>query len=202
MISKLKIKKANGNNDIMPFYLKISANIIAHPLSAILNQCIAFGYFANKLKISKVIPVYKAGPTNQPGNYRLISLLPSMSKIFVCLILNRLIYFFQRNKILIPTQFGFRHNHSTLYPILDMMTECYDNIHPKRFSTLLFLAIKTAFDSVCHKKLLKKLNFYGIRGVANTFISLYLRNRKQFVCINNDFSTFKSIEWCIDFQKH
>ena len=43
-------------------------------------------------------------------------------------------------------------------------------------------------------KLLKKLNFYGIRGVANTLISPYLRNRKQFVCINNEFSTFKNIE--------
>ena len=49
-----------------------------------------------------------------------------------------------------------------------MMTECYDNIHHKRFSTLLFVDIKKVFDSVCHKKLLKKLNFYGIRGVANT----------------------------------
>ena len=75
-----------------------------------------------------------------------------------------------------------------------MMTECYDNIHHKRFSTLLFLDIKKALDSVCHKKFLKKLNFYGIRGVANTFISSYLRNRKQFVCSNNEFSTFKSIE--------
>ena len=169
-------------------------NTLLRPLSAILNQCIAFGYFPNKLKIAKVIPVDKAGPTNQPGNYRPISLLPSISKIFERLILNRLISFFQRNKILIPTQFGFRHNHSTLYPIVDMMTECCDSIHHKRFSTLLFLDIKKAFDSVCHKKLLKKLNFYGIRGVANTLISSYLKNRKQFVCINNEFSTFKNIE--------
>ena len=68
MISELKINKANRHDDIMPFFLKISANIIAHPLSAILNQCIAFGYFPNKLKNAKVISIYKAGPTNQPGN--------------------------------------------------------------------------------------------------------------------------------------
>ena len=84
--------------------------------------------------------------------------------------------------MLIPTQFGFRHNYFTLYSILDIMTECYDNIHHKRFSTLLFLDIKKAFDSVCHQKLLKKLNFYGIRGVANTLISSYLRNRK-IICL-------------------
>ena len=104
---KLEITKANGHDDIISFFLKISVNIIAHPLSAVLNQCMAFGYFPNKLKIAKVIPVNKTGPTNPSGNYQPISLLPSMSKIFERLILNRLVSFFQRNKILIPTQFGF-----------------------------------------------------------------------------------------------
>ena len=53
-----------------------------------MNQCIAFGNFPNKLSIAKVINVYKAGPTNQPGNYRPISLLSLMSKSFERLILN------------------------------------------------------------------------------------------------------------------
>ena len=81
MISKLKINKANGHDDIMPFFLKIFANRIDHSLSAILNQCIAFGYFPNKLKIAKVIHVYKAGPTNQPRNYRPLFLPPSMHSL-------------------------------------------------------------------------------------------------------------------------
>ena len=93
IMSKLKINKANGHNEILPFFLKISVNIIAHSLSAILNQCIAFGYFPDKLKIVKEIPAYKAGPTNQPGNYQPISLLPFMSKIFERPILNRLVSF-------------------------------------------------------------------------------------------------------------
>ena len=100
MISKLKINKANEHDDIIMHFLKISANIIAFPLSAILNQCIAFGYFSIKLKIAKVIPVYKAVPTNQPGNHRPISLLHFMSKIFKRRILNRLFSFFQFIKIL------------------------------------------------------------------------------------------------------
>ena len=153
MIRKLIVNKANGHDDIMPFFFNISANKIfcTHPLCAILNQCLAFGYFPIKSKITKVIPVYKVGPTYQPGSYRPISLLPSMSKIFERLILNRH-FFFQRTKILIPTQFVFRHNHSTLDSSLDIMTECYDSTHFKRFSILLFLDIKKAFDSVCHKK--------------------------------------------------
>ena len=108
MISKLKINKANGHDDIMPFFLRISANIIARPLSAILNQCIAFSYFPNKLKIAEVIPVYKTGPTRLPI-WKLSTHFSSIFyvKNFERLNLNRLISFFQRNEILIPTQFGF-----------------------------------------------------------------------------------------------
>ena len=70
MISKLKINKANRHNDIIPFFVKFSPNIIiAFLLSVILNQCVAFGYFPNKLKIAKIFSVYTAGPTNQSGNY-------------------------------------------------------------------------------------------------------------------------------------
>ena len=87
-----------------------------------------------------------------------------------------MISFFEHNNILISTQFGFRHNHSTLYPILDILTDCLDNIQNKNFTTLMFLDIKKAFDSVCHKKLIKKLDFYGIRGVANDLLQSYLNS--------------------------
>ena len=80
-----------------------------------------------------------------------------------------------------------------------MMTDCYDNIHHKRCSTTVlpysFKILKKAFDSVCHKKLLKKLDFYGIRGVANrpTLKSSYLRNRKQFVLLTMNFLLSKAL---------
>ena len=62
--------------------------------------------FFQQIKIGKVIPLYLTGPTNQLGNYRPTSLLPSMSKNFERVILNRLVSFFQCNEILIQTQFG------------------------------------------------------------------------------------------------
>ena len=93
------------------------------------------------------------------------------------------------------TQFGFRHNHSTLHPILDILTDCLDNIQKKNFSTLIFLDIKKAFDSVCRKKLIKKLDFYGIRGVANDLLQSYLNNRLQYVSIGNANSNLEKIEY-------
>ena len=119
----------------------------------------------------------------------------SLSKIFERIILNRIISLFEQNNILISTQFGFRHNHSTLHPILDSLTDCLDNIQNKNFSTLILLDIKKAFDSVCHKKLIKKLDFYGIRGVANDLLQSYLNNRFQFVAIGNANSNLKKIEY-------
>ena len=119
--------------------------------------------------MAKVIPVYKSGCPNDPGNYRPIS-LSSIAKIFERVILNRMVSFLERNNLIISTQFGFCHKHSTIHPILDLITESYQNIEEKRFSTLLLLDIRKAFDSVPHPTLLKKLEFYGIRGVSHTLL--------------------------------
>ena len=77
LINSLKSNKAVGHDDILPYFLKISDYIIALPLSLILNCCITAGIFPSKLKLAKVVPVYKKGPTDQLTNYQPISLLPS-----------------------------------------------------------------------------------------------------------------------------
>ena len=96
---------------------------------------------------------------------------------------------------MIPSQFDFRHKHSTIHPILDLLTECYQNIEKKRFSALICLDIRKAFDSVCHKKLLKKLEYYGIRGIINKLLHSYLHNRRQYVVINNTSSMLERINY-------
>ena len=58
----------------------------------------------------------------------------------------------------------------------------------------MFLDIKKAFDSVSHEKLIKKLDHYGIRGIANCMLSSYLDNRKQYVSFNNINSSTENIE--------
>jgi len=105
--------------------------------------------------------------------------------------LQLVIIIFYWNDILFPTQYGFRHKRSTNHAIIDLITSCFDNIHSKTFSTLLFLDIKKAFDSVSHKILLKKLKLYGVRGTANLVLQSYLSERKQYVSISNYNSTNK-----------
>ena len=195
LINSLKSNKAGGHDDILPYFLKTSGYIIALLLSLILNCCITAGIFPSKLKLAKAVPVYKKGPTDQLTNYRPISLLPSLSKVFEHMICNRLLSFFTCMDTIVPTQYGFRHNCSTIHAMLDLITTCYDNLNFNKFSALIFLDIQKAFDSVSHQKLVKKLEYYGIRGVANSLICSYLRNRKQYVSIYNKRSSKKLVEY-------
>ena len=102
--------------------------------------------------------------------------------------------FFNCNNVLVPTQYGFRHKR-TIHLILDLITSCHDNIQNKDFSALLFLDNKKAFDSVSHSILLRKLEHYGIRGVANSIMKTYLEKRKQYVSIAAHNSTDRTIEF-------
>ena len=195
LINSLKLNKAGGHDDIDPYFLKIAAPILSYPLSVMLNHCLTYGIFPNKLKTAKVIPIFKKGSTNLLNNYRPISLLTSISKLFERIIYNRLLSFLERNKTIVSSQYGFRHNRSTTHPILDLITSCFDNINSKQYTTLLFLDIRKAFDSVPHNKLIKKLEHYGIRGVANSLLKSYLNDRKQFVSIANTNSSDKVIDY-------
>ena len=95
---------------------------------------------------------------------------------------------------IVPTLYGFKHNRSTIHTMLDLITTCCDNLNCKTFSAAIFLDIQKAFDSVSHQKLVKMLEYYGIRGVANSLICSYLRNRKQYVSIYHKTSSEKLVE--------
>ena len=197
LINSLKSNKADGHDNILLYFLKILGYIIALPFSLILKCCLTAGIFPSKLKLAKVVPVFKKGPADQLTNYRPISLLPSSSKVFERIICNRLLSFFTCVYTIIPTQYGFRHNRSTIHAMLDLITTCYDNLNCKKISALIFLNIQKAFDSVSHQKLVKKLEYYDIRGVANSLICSYLRNRKQYISIYNKTSSKKLVEFGI-----
>ena len=195
MINSLKSKEAARVDDISPYFLQLSSNILTPALSFIINRCLSLGVFPQKLKNAKVIPVHKSGPTDKIKNYRPISLLTSLSKIFEKFLLKRLVSFLDTHKILFPVQFRFRRAHSTIHPIIDLITTCFDAIEEKKFTNLTFLDIKKAFDAVCHNKLLLKLHHYGIRGIANHLLKSYLTERKQSVSLNDITSTTSTIEY-------
>ena len=98
---------------------------------------------------------------------------------------------------MVPSQYGFRNNRSTIHAILDLVTFCFDNINSKIFSTWLSLDIKKAFDFVSYKTLLQKLHHYGIRDVANLLHKSYSTDQKQYVSNAAKRSSERIIEYGI-----
>ena len=93
----------------------------------------------------------------------------------------RILRFINRYNVLYDRQSGFRKKCNTMYPVIDIITECYDNINNGNLSCIITLDIKKAFDTVKHDILLNKSNYYGIRGPCLKLLSSYLPNRKQYV---------------------
>ena len=148
------------------------------------------------LKISKVIPVFKdKGSYLECNNHRPISLLSNIIKIIEKLMHERLYSFLSKHKCICDRQFGFRSRHSTNHALLDLTEDIRDAMDNNKFAVGVFVDLQKAFDTVDHNILLKKLDHYGIRGVANNWFKSYLSNRKQFVIINGVNSDLQSMKF-------
>ena len=153
-------------------------------LTHIVNLSLQQGIFPSELKIANIISIFKAGDTEIIGNYRPVSLLSTVSKVFERAFYKRLSSFISKQKLLYDLQFGFREAHSTHMAVLKLLDNVIDSLDRGEYSAAIFLDFSKAFDTVNHSILLQKLNHYGIRGVANKWVESYLENRIQFCTFN------------------
>jgi hypothetical protein len=193
--SKLKSKTSHGHDGISTKLLKDTIPIIIHPITHIINRSFETGVVPQEMKMAKVVPIHKSSDRSLLKNYRPVSLLPAFSKILERLMYNKLISFLNRNNILFRHQYGFRSKHSTVHPILHLLNHCAESSNkPDPDYTLAILCdLSKAFDVISHEILLRKLNYYGIRGNVNSWFESYLSHRKQFVELDNHKSASKSI---------
>ena len=183
-----------GYDEINGVLLKETADYIVIPLSHIINLCFRHGVFPDRLKIAKALPLHKSGSKSEVNNFRLISILPSFSKVFEKAIAHRLLQFLENNKLLSTYQFGFRKNSSTQSALLHFVSKVYSDLDKKLHVASAFLDISKAFDSLNHQILLTKLNNLGLRGPVLNIFKSYLTKRKQFVYCNNVCSNYKLIK--------
>merc|ERR1712074_177139 len=151
------------------------------------------GIYPDELKIAKCIPIYKKGKKDDPSNYRPISVLSSINKIYEKLIHQRLYKHLIKYNVLYEYQYGFRENHSTTQALIEITDYLKSSIDEKKYVCGMFLDLSKAFDTVNHNILLKKLQHYRVRGTANTLLKSYLTNRLQYVSLGNTHSSKRSI---------
>ena len=149
------------------------------------------GTHPEKLKLVNVIPIFKKGSRLLVSNYRPISLLSNLNKIFEKIIYKRIYSFIERNDCLYSLQFGFRSKHSTTHALINITEKIRSALDQNKVSCGIFVDLQKAFDTVNHKILLHKLNYYGFRGIINDWFRSYLHERKQKVCINGFESEIK-----------
>jgi hypothetical protein len=172
-------------NAIPSFMFKHISELIAHPLSELINQSFHEGQFPDCLKCARVVPVFKSGSKEIPSNYRPISTLPFMSKVFERVMFNRLNSFFKRYNIISQHQFGFQQQKSTTDAVLQFTESVYSSYRENKYLLSVFLDLAKAFDTVDHRIMCGKLERCGIRGLPLLWLKSYLSGRSQYVSISN-----------------
>ena len=193
IINSFPNNKSPGTDNINSKILKEISDITATPLMYIFNLSFSSGTVPNLLKIAKVIPAYKKGERNLPGNYRPISLLSIFDKIMEKLMYRRLINFLDKNETLYKYQFGFRKNYSTIQAVLEVVDSIYQHWDDNEIIVGIYLDLQKAFDTVNHSILLQKLHHYGIRGTILEWFTSYLYQRKQFTVLQDNYSELKTV---------
>ena len=193
IINNLDTKKATGPNSIPLVILKTFKYFFSFWLSKLVNQCFLIGIFPDILKIAKVTPLHKKESKLNYLNYRPISLLSVFNKIYEKLIYSRSYHFLNQNKLINSNQFGFRSNHSTNHALLNLTERIKSLVDTGKYVCGIFIDLEKAFDTVNHKILCEKLNYYGFRGKVNNLFESYLSNRKQYVSINGYDSVTKDL---------
>ena len=181
IIFDLELGKAIGHDGISAEVLKWCAPFILNHLTRIFNKCVEKGIYPNMLKIAKVTALHKGGDKSISDNYRPISVLSLINKVFEKLIHKRISSFLERYKIISKQQFGFRKQHSTSHSITCLYEKLNTNLENGLDSAVLFVDLKSAFDTVDIEILLDKLEYYGIQNSTLQLLSLYLSGRKQYI---------------------
>ena len=181
IINELKPKESTGYDNISAKLLKYVKNEVSPALTLIINQSFSTGIFPNKLKIARVLPLFKKEDEKLLSNYRPISLLPVISKIFERAMFVQLYTYFKDNNLFCKNQYGFLQGLSTELAAMELTDRIVKDMDMGKIPLNIYIDLSKAFDTLDHSILIRKLHFYGINGTTLNLFESYLSNRKQYV---------------------
>ena len=190
-ILDIDIKKSSSQESIPSKLLKENYDIISPILCKDFNDGLDNNKFPDMLKLAEIKPNFKKADHCLKENYRPISLLPSVSKIYEKILHEQISIYFET--IMSPLQCGFRKGHNAQNSLLVLLEKWRKSLDTKQKAGMLLTDLSKAFDCIRHDLFIAKCHAYGVDLKSLRYIYDYLTNRKQRVRINNNFSTWKNI---------
>jgi len=175
-------KNGCGPDGVSSYILKLLKYQLCYPLKLLFDKSLKTSTFPQRWKISSITPIYKAGDRSNIANYRGISILSSIPKLFEA-ILTRYIFFNIKN-IISTSQHGFFKGRSTTTNLIEFQREIIDTFESHSQLDVGFVDFTKAFDSVQHQIIICKLKVFGLSEKFVNWVGSYLSDRIQYVKIN------------------
>ena len=184
LLSKLNIDKSPGPDGINSRILKETSKEVSIPLQMIFTKLMEDETLPDSWKEATVVPLFKKGKRSDPSNYRPVSLTSVVCKVMERLVRKELLQHLEGSGLLSDNQHGFRSGRSCTTQLLEVLEDWTRDIDSGHSIDCIYLDYQKAFDSVPHRRLLCKLQAYGITGHLLKWIEAYLSGRCQRVTVN------------------
>lgn len=178
----LNTKKSTGPDNIHPSILKSCAQTLAPQMTSFFNRSLELGRYPEAFKIGHITPIYKSGLKNVASNYRAVSVLPTVAKLFDSLMANAIMK--AAKSIITSKQHGFMSGRSTATNLLLYSHYVINALEDGSQVDAIYTDFKKAFDRVKPSILIRKLGNLGIHSAPLRWIKSYLTNRRQCVKIS------------------
>ena len=188
-----QLNTATGYDKISVKLLKENLLTLTPVLTFLINLAISTSTFPDCLKTARVTALHKKGSKLDLTNYRPISILPVLSKVLEKVMARQIRVYMEDFNFFVENQYGFREKRNTTSAINVLLEKLYNNLDKGKVTHSVFLDLSKAFDTVDHKILIEKLQFYNFSESAHSFIKSYLTKRSQFVSISNVSSSMREI---------
>ena len=193
MLKGLNPSKSSGPDEIHPRVLKEMAEVIAEPITRLYRNSLSMGIMPQEWKTAVIVPIYKKGPRSNPGNYRPVSL--------TCILCKKLESYFKNaiddhmiiNALYSIKQYGFIKLRNAILQLLKVVKDWTDILDEGGSIDNINMDFQKAFDKVPHRRLLYKLERYGIGGEVLKWLENFLDQRQQRVTVNGHLSDWKHV---------
>ena len=190
-IKNLNPRKATTSNSIPTSNLKDNADITGNVLHKIINEDISKSNFPDILKLAEISPLFKDKDKMNKKNYRPVSILPLISKIYEKCMHTQISSFIEQ--YLYKNLCGYRNAYNAQFALLTLVETFKKALDKHGYAGVVITDLSKAFDTINHDLLLAKLHAYGFEKKALKLIYSYLNNRWHKTKINSSYSSWKEL---------